>query len=46
MIVTKPANDTENDLLIGFEKEQLKIVCMGDNDDVLIEPHNGFWTHE
>jgi hypothetical protein len=46
MIVTRAENETEEDLLIGFEKEQLIIVSIGDKEDVYIEPLNGFWTHD
>lgn len=46
MIITRTTNETENNLLIGFEKEQLRIVCMDDKEDILIAPLNGFWTHD
>lgn len=46
MIISRTANETEKDLLIGFENEPLTIKCMDDKADVVIEPANGFWTHE
>jgi hypothetical protein len=46
MIITRALNKGEKDLLIGFENEQLTIKCMDDKADIVIEPVDGFWTHE
>lgn len=46
MIITRSANETEENLLVGSEKEQLTIVSMDDKEDIVIEPYNGFWTHD
>lgn len=45
MIVSRPNNQNEKDLLIGHEKEQLTIKSMDKKADVVIESDNNFWSH-
>lgn len=46
MIVARPNNPKENDLLVGFETKKLTIKCLDEKPDVVIEPENGFWSHD
>lgn len=53
-IITRSSDDLRDNILIGFEKEQLTIYCMddkaedrlNDKENIIIEPNNGFWTHD
>lgn len=48
MIVCRPVNSNEPDLLIGHERDQLRFVAVADAERVLlrVDPPLAGWTHD